>query len=202
MKMTLANIRKKANQANDTFFDNKIDVDAITFSINNRFKRTLGQCEYNRASESIKIKLAGCLSNLDGNYWMKTLVHEMVHAFQYTVYGYADHGPTFKRLATLIRRVEPSIEITRLANVDSAKLFPDKKVSDQYLIVKGTQCWALRRMDRDRLRYLKDFGYKVFRNTGKPVNMRHCKNAITLKTVKYAYSLSAINRSMPLRKEL
>lgn len=53
---------------------------------------------YNRQREEITIRLSRDTHQDYGwEQFARTVRHELIHAWQYTEYGEADHGPTFRR---------------------------------------------------------------------------------------------------------
>src|SRR5579872_1937079 len=118
----LKEVKAYAKEANVLYFNGELDLAKINFVISERMFRTLGWASYKynvRLARMVYgIKLAFLLADTPADNWHNTVVHEMVHIWQY-MHGYMDHhGETFQMKAAMIRRIDPMMNIERLCNLN------------------------------------------------------------------------------------
>jgi len=109
----LQTIKDYAYEANKKYFDGALRLRDIDFQISNRMISVLGQFAVSRNGEQ-KIKLSSIILS-DPKEWHNTLVHELVHAWQYQKKFQLGHGGSFKLMASRIRKVDPKMNITTTA---------------------------------------------------------------------------------------
>ena len=116
MEITLDYLYEKFDEFNNLYFENKLP--RILIQINNN-KSRFGYFRFNRYS--------GCgmigISNYDGLRKeiaiQKTLIHEMIHYWQYLSYKDTDHKHTFKAMSRKIYKLSKGkFDIKRQSNVD------------------------------------------------------------------------------------
>lgn len=193
MAVTMMDIKKYATKANKTFFNDSLDLNAIQFKTSTSMTRTLGYFKVSNGRQSIT--LSSLLFN-QKEEWITTLVHELVHAWQFQSGKPLDHGWSFKQKAREIHSIAPEVVITRTRTSE----YIAKAVSDryqefghkQYAISKEGRVWFLRNLQGPELTTLRANGY-VVAVASKPSAVRNCKNLRSLLTAKYYYAASILN---------
>ena len=116
MEITLNYLTEKFNEFNALYFDGKLPHCLI--QINNN-KSRFGYFRYNKYSGGRYI----AISRYDGLRKeiaiQRTLIHEMIHFWQYINYGSSDHSRTFKAMSKKIYSLSNGVfDIKRLSNPD------------------------------------------------------------------------------------
>ncbi|MCA1806505.1 MAG: SprT-like domain-containing protein [Actinobacteria bacterium] len=194
MKMvTTTDIKKYAIKANKTFFNDSLNLNAIQFKISSRMTKTLGVFKVRNGQQSIT--LSTLLFN-QKEEWVTTLVHELVHAWQWQTGKPLDHGWSFKQKAREIYSIAPEVVITRTRTSDYIEKAVANRYQEfgrkQYAISKGNRVWFLRNLQGHDLTTLRARGYKVAQ-ASKPAAVRHCKNVNKLFTANYYYAASIVD---------
>lgn len=188
MAVTMTEIKKYAVKANKTFFNNSLDLNAIQFKTSSKMTRTLGVFRIRHGQQSIT--LSTLLFN-QKEEWITTLVHELVHAWQWQTGKPLDHGWSFKQKAREIGRIAPEVVITRTRSSE----YIDKAVADRYeefgrkqfAVSKNGRVWFLRKIEGPELSKLRTLGYTVAQASKAYAGFRHCKNYRSLLTASYYY---------------
>lgn len=116
MEITIAYLTEKFNEFNTLYFEGKLPRCLI--QIDNT-KRRFGCFRYNIVSGGKSIRI----SRYDGLRKeiaiQRTLIHEMIHLWQYVNYGSTDHRRTFKAMSAKIYKLSSGkFDIQRLSNPD------------------------------------------------------------------------------------
>lgn len=110
MTITKTYLENKFNKYNNEYFGGKLIMP--TFRIINTYRR-LGQ--YRGRTNTISIST---YFDRDEKGFDQTLIHEMIHEWQWQTYRHVDHGNTFKAKAREINRY--GWDISRLTNIGDA----------------------------------------------------------------------------------
>lgn len=192
MAVMMQDIKKYAVKANKTFFNNSLNLNAIQFKTSSRMTKTLGVFKVRNGRQSIT--LSTLLFN-QKEEWITTLVHELVHAWQWQTNKPLDHGWSFKQKAREIYNIAPEVVITRTRTSDYIEKAVANRYQEfgrkQYAISKGDRTWFLRTLQGPDLTTLRARGYKVA-IASKPAAVRHCKNLRSLLTANYYYAASVV----------
>lgn len=192
MAVMMQDIKKYAVKANKTFFNNSLNLNAIQFKTSSRMTKTLGVFKVRNGRQSIT--LSTLLFN-QKEEWLTTLVHELVHAWQWQTGKPLDHGWSFKQKAREIYNIDPEVIITRTRTSDYIEKAVANRYQEfgrkQYAISKGNRVWFLRTLQGSDLAALRARGYKVAQ-ASKPAAVRHCKNLRSLFTANYYYAASVV----------
>jgi len=191
--VAVAEIKKYAVKANKSFFNNNLDLNVIKFKTSTRMTKTLGCFKVRNGQQSITLST---LLFGEKEEWVTTLVHELVHAWQWQTGRSLDHGRSFKQKAREIYNIAPEVVITRTRSSE----YIDKAVAEryqesgrkQYAVAKGNKVWFLRNLQSHDLTKLRAYGYKVAQ-ASKPAAVRHCKNVNKLFTANYYYAASVVD---------
>lgn len=151
MEITINYLREKFDEFNTLYFEGKLPRCLI--QINNN-KGRFGYFRYNKISGGRCIGI----SRYDGlrkeTAIQRTLIHEMIHFWQYINYGKSDHRTTFKAMSRKIYQLSKGkFDIQRLSNADLEDNIPavDKvikpfkvfmvycKTRGQYYLVSSTK---------------------------------------------------------------
>lgn len=116
MEITLDYLHEKFDEFNNLYFENKLP--RILIQINNN-KSRFGYFRFNRYSGSKVISI----SRYDGlrkeHAIQRTLIHEMIHYWQYLTYKDTDHKYTFKAMSKKIYKLSKGkFDIQRTSNPD------------------------------------------------------------------------------------
>lgn len=132
-------IQKLAKKYNTRHFGNCIDLHNIEFRISNRFTRLLGQYSYKLYSMNGRtITLSQHV--LKDDSWRKTLMHELIHAYQH-IQGYPlDHGTMFKvKAREIYKETGMQIQTCTITSAAVASSIAAKKKS----VAKPTTSYAI-----------------------------------------------------------
>lgn len=194
-KITMTDIKNYAKKANKTFFNDSLDLNAIQFKTSSRATRTLGRFSVRNGRQSIM--LAEILFD-EKSEWITTLVHELVHAWQWQTGKPLDHGYSFKQMARTIGRIAPEVVITRTRSSEYIDQAVASRLENsgrkQYAVKKGDRIWFLRSIDRFTISQLKKSGYSVAQASKACGSVRHCKNIQSLLTARYYYSQKVVKQ--------
>jgi predicted SprT family Zn-dependent metalloprotease len=194
MAVTMQDIKKYAVKANKAFFEDSLDLNAIQFKTSSRMTKALGVFKVRAGRQSIT--LSTLLFN-QKEEWITTLVHELVHAWQWQTGKPLDHGCSFKQKAREIGNIAPEVVITRTRTSDYIEKAVASRYQEfgykQYAISKAGRVWFLRNLQGPDLTTLRNHGYKV-EIASRPGAFRHCKNLRNLLTANYYYAASAVSR--------
>lgn len=76
----------------------ELPVAVITWEFSTRMQRSAGKAIYDRQTEEITIRLSWDAYKAYGwKQFARVVRHELIHAWQYSEYGNANHGPTFQQ---------------------------------------------------------------------------------------------------------
>lgn len=134
MKATITTITKMFNEFNVVFFNDELK--GIEFMISNRMSSALGKASVksNYWNTERTITISGCYDFTELQL-ANTLVHEMIHIWQYNHYRDMGHGYTFKKKASEIMSYDNTFTIERLYNIDKeGELVSTKEVKDSYVM--------------------------------------------------------------------
>lgn len=193
MAVTVRDIKKYAIKANKTFFNNSLNLDAIEFKTSSRATRTLGVFKVRNGRQSITLST---LLFDEKSEWLTTLVHELVHAWQWQTGKPLDHGWSFKQMARQIYSIDPEVIITRTRSSE----YIDKAVASRYKefgrksyrISKGNRVWFLRKLAGPELTKLRNHGYQIAEASEPLTGFRNCKSFTALLTARYYYSMDQV----------
>lgn len=193
MTVTTKEIRKYANKANKTFFNDALNLDAIEFKTSSRMTRSLGVFKVRNGHQSITLST---LLFGQKEEWLTTLVHELVHAWQWQTEKPLDHGWSFKQKAREIYNIDSSVVITRTRSSE----YIDQAVADRhkefgrksYRISKGNRVWFLRNIAGSDLTKLRSRGYQIAEASEPMLGFRHCKSLNALLTARYYYDMNQV----------
>ena len=191
--ITIKDMKRFANKCNAELFDDVLDLKAIHWKASTRMTNTLGRFSVRGGlSYAVQTITISTLLFNDNKEWKTTLIHELVHAWQYQTGRKLDHGTSFKMKAQEIHRRFPEIIITRTRNSD----YIDKAVASrqaefgrkQFIIVDRLgRINFLRNIHGPELTLLRSKGYAVYQNNV-VLNARHCKNVKALLQARYYYN--------------
>lgn len=182
-------ITAAAMAANKQYFNSELPIHLLTFKT-----KAMGQICGNfrgqgNRSGIITINSAILKPNVP---WEKTLIHELIHFWQY-VNGYnASHGHTFHRMARTIYNRGYKYLITTKNNVpeisEAIKSAQPEIIS--FMVEKNGFANFFRNLSLRDLRYLQSKGYEISTVTINKSSFTHCKNIDSFCKRKYHYSLS------------
>ena len=151
MEITLNYLREKFDEFNTSYFEGKLPRCLIL--INNN-KSRFGFFRYNKISGGRCIGISRYYGLRKETAIQRTLIHEMIHFWQYLNYGKSDHKITFKAMSRKIYQLSKGkFDIQRLSNADLEDNIPteDKvikpfkvfmvycKTREQYYLVSSTK---------------------------------------------------------------
>lgn len=185
-------IREKAEEFNTIYFDNTIDISKISFRISKRMVSTRGTF---RGHPEQEITLSALLLE-NSEEWEKTLIHEMIHAYQFQKGLKMGHGYSFKNIANMIYSKSGSTIIITRTNSFKDEAIKDKvheikasKIHTQYVVIwpKGKVNFVKGLSQDDILALKKYYDAKVYINNKIHTGVRHCKNYSYLIKARYYY---------------
>jgi hypothetical protein len=209
MMVTENTLRMFAKEANSKYFNDELNISVISFEISGRMVRALGlytvKNPTTRPVQSIKISKI-CISVND---WKNTMVHELVHAWQFQTGKPLDHGYYFKAKSDLIRRIDPKMIITTVCKDpmvgEAIRAARTGKVGSiiKWMITSanGQQVHFLRSVDKLGFRTLAARGFRVYKLTT-PVSKVSAKqniNSLINSRTHYSRSIIAANMANALR---
>jgi len=174
-------IKLEAKRLNDKYFESNIELEGIVFTVSARMTRTLGRFSYIKDSRGNTISRAIKMSSLimSTSLWKQTLLHELVHAWQFQTYGDCDHGHTFKQKATQIHRLNPKMVITRILNNDEVSKAAASRLGNttQFMAIlkDPKKCIFFRKLTQAQIATLQRRGLTI-KKTGTPLPIRHCRS--------------------------
>lgn len=189
-------LREKAQEFNEEYFDGRIPLGTINFRVSKRMTTTRGM--YSSRKE---ISMSALLMESDVE-WNKTLLHEMVHAYQHLVNGEKpNHGRTFKNLSTHIqRKSRGKYNVTRTNGFEDEKVaekvqtIRERKTAENthYVVYKKTYNGTMRynfakNLSRWEVAELQSMDYTVGITDDSLMKVRTCKNANYVKRARYYY---------------
>lgn len=185
-------IREKAEEFNTIYFDNTIDISKISFRISKRMVSTRGTF---RAQSIQEITLSALLLE-NSEEWEKTLIHEMIHAYQFQKGYKMGHGSDFKYMSGMIYFKSGSTILITRTNSFKDEAIKEKvhdikasKISTQYVIVwpKGKVNFVKGLSEDDISALKKYYDAKIYINNKIHTGVRHCKNYNYLVKARYYY---------------
>ena len=181
--MTIIEIKKMASNFNTEYFNDEIDLNNIQFKISKRMTRALGLFQACRDEQSIKLSY---YILEDTPQLENTLIHEMVHAWQYQTGKGVSHDRGFKIKGWDIgKKSKGKYKIERIAYLPKNSIAANsineklrKTISTQYKITNrnGTQVNFLKKLSRYETEFLKLKGFKIEKMDIPETKISHCKN--------------------------
>lgn len=205
MKATVNDLVQKAEEFNAKYFDGALVINNLTFRISNRMTRTRGF--YNGHKRMITISGIIASSEIE---WHKTLLHELIHAYQHVAYRSVNHGPTFKKETDRIYKLSNGqFDINRTTFAADTAVAEElhkrkvKRIGEQYLISRNNRNWFLRNLTPLQIRMLKKDGYSVYRMDKVETTVRNIRSFrdFTNNGVRYYYPDTILNE-IPSYKEV
>lgn len=195
-------LREKAKEFNNEYFDGRIPLDTIGFRVSNRMTSTRGMY-----SSKKEISMSALLMESETE-WNKTLIHEMVHAYQHLVNREKpNHGRTFKNLSTHIqRKSRGKYNVTRTNGFEDEKVaekvqnIREKKVAynTHYVVYKtnfGRNRYVFaKNLSRRDIEILKAVGFTVGITEHNLIKIRFCRNAEYVRRANYYYDDAVIEK--------
>lgn len=188
---------EKAKEFNKEYFNNELNINQLKFRISTRMTKTRGTFKGSCKMGTTTITISNRLYQVYEE-WTKTLLHEMIHYWQFVKYGYADHGKTFKRKSNDIYKLSKgTYDISRLSKTPEF-LRVQNKTQDYYYKVTNkeeTKIWFLKKVDTKIIKRLVDNEYKIGAITiDTPNSITFCKNVNYLLRAKYYYKPEVLKR--------
>jgi hypothetical protein len=205
--VTVKDIVDYAKESNELYFGGELDLRSIRFSISNRMTRAMGKFSYSHR-QGQQIKVSSLLSGITDE-WKNTVVHELVHAWQYQSGLKLDHGYSFKKKAAEIARISNrQMIITRCGDNEEVREVARDRRSEkmitggvrQYMFIKKNgRVLFLRNADSFAIKREKAYGAQVFVNDSEiwaPVS--HAKNYLYLQMARRYYPKSVVAKTEEL----
>ena len=195
--MTKNAVKRKAEDFNKKYFNSTIPINSINFRISGKMVHSRGM--YSSRKKEIALSALIMESPIE---WERTLLHELIHAFEDTVLRRRPgHGHNFKQKAQEIRvRSKGQFDINRTTatqdTVVAEKQIERKvsRISNQYMVEKNGMYWFLKNTSRQDYSMLKDRGYTVYKTNTPVMSIRHCQNVRYLLRANYYYSSKIIEK--------
>lgn len=172
---SIATIKMFAREANKKYFNGELNFRGVEWKISKKMFRTLGQFGFNYTTKHQTVKMSERVLNAGTKEWHTTLVHELVHMWQFQTGRRVDHGYSFKSKAAAIAQINPQIVITRTRTSEAidkaATTYEQKKRSfTQYMMVrksdKGSMFNIVKNLNLFQIIRATNEGWTVFVNTG------------------------------------
>ena len=183
-------IREKAEEFNLEYFDSSIDLSLISFKTSSRMVLTRGTF---RGMPKQIITLSALLFH-NNEEWQKTLLHEMIHAYQFQNKLKIGHGIDFKNKAINIKiKSKDKYVITRTSSfkddVTKERIHELRvnSIKTQYVVFWiDSKVNFIKNLSEDDIEALnKYYGAEVYINKNIVTGVRHCKNYKYLIRAKY-----------------
>lgn len=179
-----AKMKKAAKEFNTKFFENELDIDSIKFKVSTRMTRTRGTCTVRNGEVSITLASELFLANSE---WKPTLLHEMIHAYQWKDGDNLNHGDSFKSMSRRIKTLSKGEYVLtrctatkdkKVAEAVASKLAT--KTAQQYVVYskgpKPTQMNFVRSLTKAQIIWLTSHGRRVQKVLNPTNTIRHKKN--------------------------
>lgn len=213
--MTTSEIRKYAEKFNKDLFDNELNISKIDFKISKKMINVLGNFRYQKKGIFNYYQRITISENIliSENDFENTLIHEMVHAWQFQKNKGLSHGYTFIQKSDIIKEksngkycIRKSSNNEILSSSVINKIL-DKKAErvikiNQYAIIYKNQVNFIKNLNKLEIDHFKVRGYKIFKATTPITGIRNCKNIVAYACRKYYYSLEILDRYRSVLKEI
>lgn len=188
--MNITEIRNEAIQMNKTYFNNSLDISLVSFRISKRMTRSLGTFTVKRGKQEITLAY-----QLLENEWRNTLIHELVHCWQYQIYEWCNHGYSFKMKAREIYNKDGIYKITVCTDSVGMSNFHKEKVKKPiFHIHKDGRSHFLRSLSSSEYDHLEKSGFTIDKVSG--LNVTCHRNFSSMLSAKYHYNTKDINKSL------
>jgi len=194
----MLNLKEESKKANWKFFNGELDIDKLTFKISKKMTTTRGKFTWTYKNE-VTITISDLIMESDVEAY-KTLIHELVHYYQWTNEMKIDHGEGFRYLASKINAIDPSLEINRTNNCQDqfvANRIKEKRmnlIKNQYMIKSGNHNNFMKNLKTPEIESLKASGHRVFVVKNPNMKIRNHKNMSSYQRRNYFYRDSIIDR--------
>lgn len=188
-------IKDLAKEYNELYFKNELNIEDINFFENNRLYRTRGRFAIRNGKQTIELSP---FVLKDENETKQTLVHELIHAWQYQKNQRLGHGSSFKNKSYQIM-ILSSGEL----NIKRTSVFENKEIKEQiekirnpkeqYLICKGIKNYFIKKLSLNEINLLKEKEYEVFKIKNPTSRITNCRNIEYLLKARYYYSDNVVN---------
>lgn len=154
--ITIPNIIARFNQFNKEYFNNELKIPNFRISTT---KTVLGQCSIKKNIPTISISNYYDVEDVELN---NTLIHEMIHLYQWQVYKKMSHLDTFKSKANEIYSLSNGLySISRTSKRDAKKLSLDgQKRLEKRSVNAKKPIWVLC-VERDRFAKETEYAWLV-----------------------------------------
>jgi hypothetical protein len=202
-KVVVENLMKFAHQANSKYFNGKINLNQIEFKTSARMVNTLGLYKVIRSSKKQSITLSELIIN-DKAEWTNTLVHEMVHAYQYQGGHDLGHGLTFKRKAAEIFNIDPKMIITakcrneKVSNLITAKKQARIANEDQFMLKRPNGTYGfMKNLNKAQIELLVKNKFEIYYNPRPVARVQHYRDLKSCLNARYSYDHRILSTLLP-----
>ncbi len=212
MAVTDSKIKEAAHEMNEKFFGGELSIDKMIFTWSDRMTNCCGVCFIGRKKQYkenglSKIGRIAINSGLkfDKDRFTNTLVHELVHLWQFENELKLNHGESFKNKAELIKIIDPKMIITRYIIMDKVpqevrrEIY--KGIRTSYWVEKDDKINFVQNVSQDNMEYLMSNNFKVFEVLEFISRPTHCRSFEAFKDKTYFYKLDAVDKIV-IRKRI
>jgi hypothetical protein len=175
---------------NKIYFNNELDLSKVEVKWSSRISSTkFGSTVHKKATGNCIVSLNPAIHDVEKE-WKNTLLHELVHVWQVQNSTKMNHSETFKNKSREIFEIDGKYKIEIKGSYDMMV----KMSFTQYAIFRGENSINfMKNLSLSDIQFLKAHGIKVYRNTGKLLNVRHNKNIGSFMVSKYCYPADLID---------